>query len=296
MSAVALDRGRCRGVAKGFVDVLPDDHRRDRRVAPAERLRDDHDVGHDVPVLDRPHLSAPAAARDCLVDDQEDAVLVADLADARPVVRIRDPELRDRDGLADHGRDRVRPLHLDRRPDRLRRGDVVRPGGRHHVDRARRQRVEERVLVPPAGDGGPADAGAVVRAVAGDELVAVMVTAEPVVLARELDRRLGRLGPGARQVAPVHVAGSGGCEPFRELHRTLGREEDRAGARDPARLRRVRVDDVFASVPERRLPHRRAEVEVAVAAVVRQPAALALDEDAQHVAVEQVDARTLVDP
>src|SRR5712691_2978543 len=124
----------------------------------------------------------------------------------------------------------------------------------------------------------------------------MMVTAHPVVLARELDRSLGRLRARTGQVAAVQVAGAGGGEALRELDCALRREEDRAGARDPARLRRVRLDDVLAAMSERGLPHRRAEIEVPVASIIGQPGALALGEHAKHVAVDEIDAWTLVDP
>jgi hypothetical protein len=124
----------------------------------------------------------------------------------------------------------------------------------------------------------------------------MVVSAHAVVLARELDCRLGRLRPGARQVAPVQVTRAGGGKSFRELDRSLGREEDRAGTRDFPRLGRIRLDDVLAAVPERSLPHGRAEIEVAVAANVREPAALALDEHTKHVPVDEIDQRALVDP
>ena len=119
--AVALDRRRRDVVAERLVDVLADDHRRDRRVARADGLGRDEHVGRDAPALDAPEPAGPAAAGQRLVGDHQDAVLVADLADPRPVVAVRDRELHDRDGLADERGDGLRALHLDRGPERLRR-------------------------------------------------------------------------------------------------------------------------------------------------------------------------------
>jgi hypothetical protein len=64
--------------------------RRQRRVARGQALAEDHHVGADVPVLAREPPSRPAEAAEDLVVDQQDAVLVAQLADPRPEIRRRE--------------------------------------------------------------------------------------------------------------------------------------------------------------------------------------------------------------
>ena len=66
-------------------DLAARDHRAERHVARVDPLRDAEDVGHDVPVLAREPLAGAAEAGHHLVEDQQDAVAVADLAHALEV-------------------------------------------------------------------------------------------------------------------------------------------------------------------------------------------------------------------
>ena len=56
--------------------------RAERHVAGVDPLRDGDDVGHDVPVLAGEPLAGAAEAGHHLVEDQQDAVAVAELAHA----------------------------------------------------------------------------------------------------------------------------------------------------------------------------------------------------------------------
>ena len=73
----AADRTRVRVVH----DLRPSDHSRERQAA-RDRLRDEHEVGLDVEVLHREHAGRSPEARLHLVRHEDDAVLVADPAQA----------------------------------------------------------------------------------------------------------------------------------------------------------------------------------------------------------------------
>ena len=91
-----------------------DDHRAERDVAGVDALRDGEDVRHDVPVLAREPLARAPEPGHHLVEDEDDAVPVADLADRLEVaVRRDDDAVRPRDRLQDHRGDVLRALVLE---------------------------------------------------------------------------------------------------------------------------------------------------------------------------------------
>ncbi len=223
-SGGAGDRVAGRGEATGELvvlepvgELLRDDHRAQRYGAGRDALGHGHDVGDDVPVLaGEPAACAPEADHD-LVEDQQDAVAVADLAD-RPQVAVgrHEDAVRPRHRLHEDGGDGVRPLVLQDLLE-VRAAGTDRTGARVRVRNgqalASRMRVSRRAAVwvriehphdaGEAGLGGPAPRvtgrrhsarrRAVVGAVAGDDLVA------PGVPARELDGVLDRLGAAVRE-------------------------------------------------------------------------------------------------
>ena len=70
--------------------LLAHDHGSEGHGAAADALGQGHDVGHHVPVLaGEPAPGAPEAGED-LVEDEQDAVAVADLPDRGEVARRRD--------------------------------------------------------------------------------------------------------------------------------------------------------------------------------------------------------------
>src|SRR4029077_14038340 len=71
------------------VEALTDRDGGDRRVAGGNTLRHRHEVGHDTELLGREHRAGAAETVDDLVQDQKNAMLVADLAYALPVARRR---------------------------------------------------------------------------------------------------------------------------------------------------------------------------------------------------------------
>ena len=104
---------------EGVGDRPAADHRRERRVAAAQPLGDAEHVGRHAERLGGEHLAGAADAGDDLVEDQQDVVPVADLAQDRQVLLGR---VDDAAGVADrldHDRGhRGRVLHLDRRARR----------------------------------------------------------------------------------------------------------------------------------------------------------------------------------
>ena len=97
-------------------DGVGHEHAAERDVRRADALGERDDVGADVVALGPEPVAEPAEAADDLVGDQQDAVLVADLADALAVaLRRRERAARVLDGLHEHRGDRLGRLLLDLR-------------------------------------------------------------------------------------------------------------------------------------------------------------------------------------
>jgi hypothetical protein len=190
------------------------DHRPDRQ-SRAQALRQRHDVRRHAPVLAREHAPAAADAGLHFVEDQQDAVLVAQRAQARQEAI---------------GRHHVAALALDRfHQDR---GDIR---CRHAAFEQHADVVEHRRALVVAGEQGAIGIGVrhvrhaghrrgealLLRVLAGGERQrphrASVESAEeadearaPGDIARQLDRRLDRLGAGLAQEAHRRLAH--GCD------------------------------------------------------------------------------------
>ena len=184
-------------------DLAARDHGAKRHVARVDSLRDAQNVGHDVPVLAGKPLPGAPEPRHHLVEDQQDAVPVADLAHALEVaVRRDDDAVRAGDGLEDDRRNGVGALVLENllevRCAGAHRARVGVPGGAAvgvRVERAH-DAGHARFDGPATGVAGQRDGpvgGAVVGAVPRDDLVA------PGDHAGELDRILVGLGAAVRE-------------------------------------------------------------------------------------------------
>ena len=100
-------------VADPRSDRLADRHRSEGDIAGVNALGQREDVGHDVPMVDGEPPSGASEAGHHLVRDQEDAVLVAGLADRLQIaVWGNDDPVRSRDRLENHRGDGVRSLVL----------------------------------------------------------------------------------------------------------------------------------------------------------------------------------------
>ena len=197
-------------VAHPVGDMRPEDHRAERDVARVDPLRHRDDVRDDVPVLAREPAAGPAEARHHLVEDEQDPVAVAHLADRLEVaVRRRDDAVRPGHGLQEHRGDGLRPLVLEDllevRRARADRARIGMPGGaavRVRVEHADDAGHPGLVRPPPrvAGQRDSAERGPVVRAITRDDLV------PPRVQPRELDRVLVRLGTRVREERHREIA------------------------------------------------------------------------------------------
>ena len=269
------------GVERGE-DAVGGDHGAHRRVGGGEALRGRDDVGLVAVAPGAEPVAEPAPGADDLVGDQQDAVLVADLADLLEVALGREEAAaRVLDGLEDHAGDGLRALPLDPLADRL--GRVVglravrvRVGD---VGGAGEQRLERAAGAREPGRGQRAHGRAVVGELAGDDLVAAALAVELVVLAAELEGRVDRLAAAAREEDAVEVAGG---EP-----RDAGGELDRPRVRvAPVRVEAellalvgAGLGDLGAAVADVHAVQRGQAVEEAAPVLVEDVAALALDDD-----------------
>ncbi len=267
-------------------DRVGGDHRTHRRVGRGDALGRRDDVGLVVVALGAEPLAEPAPRADDLVGDEEDVVVIGDLAHALEVPLGRHeapPGVLDR--LQDDRRDRARVLELDAARDRL--GEVCRVValgqpvgvGVGHVAAAGRQRLEGRAQARDAGRGQAAHRRAVVGGLARDDLVLGPVASELVVLAGQLQRGLDGFAAAAGEEHAVEVAG-----------REIG---DLGGQLDRARMRVAPVGEeaelfcligtglrhIGAAVADVRAEERAEAVEVALAVLVEDVAAVAADDD-----------------
>ena len=178
-----------------------------------------HQVGLDVVVLDPPHLSGAAVAGLHLVDDEHDAVVVADAAHAFEELRRRDDEAAlTLDGL-DH--DRGDALGGDVRDERALERRERLGGARPAVVLRERQAVDLRRERPETGlvrmrlrgERQRQQRAAVEAALEADHRRPLRVRA------RELDRVLDRLRAGVEE-RRLHRPGDrrGRDEPLGERH------------------------------------------------------------------------------
>ena len=271
-------------------DGVAGDDGADRGVGGGEALRGEDHVRADVVEVGGEPRADAAEAGDHLVGDEQDAVAVADRADALEVAGGR----RERaagvlDGLHDHHRDRLRAGLDDRRVEIVEqeRGELLLGLGRRavvavrvaDVDHVGDERLEGRAQRGDAVDRERAHRGAVVGEAAGDGLPAALA-AGGVVGAGELPRGLDGLGAAGDEEDAVQVA--------RGERRELGGELDRAGVR----VAPVGVERQLAHLLERGLAdllavrvadldgeQARERVEVAVPVAVFEVAALTADDD-----------------
>ena len=231
-----------------------------------------------------------AEAGDHLVGDEQDAVAVADRADALEVAGGR----RERaagvlDGLHDHQRDRLRAGLDDRRLEVVEqeRGELLLGlGGRAvvavrvaDVDHVGDERLEGGAQRGDAVDRERAQRGAVVGEAAGDGLPAALA-AGGVVGAGELPGGLDGLGAAGDEEDAVQVARGERRRPRRRARSRGGARSSswcRTAARASARARRGRPRRRASSRSGRRTARER--VEVAVPVAVLEVAALAADDD-----------------
>ena len=237
-----------RRVHECLANVVANRHRRERGIAAADALAQDHEVGHDAVVLDAEVAAGPTEARDDLVDDQQHAVAIADLADLREVfgLRLDGSAHRRHDGLGDERRDTLRADPQDLSFQLVRARHVAR-GIRQPertavaVDRRDVRHVQQhrQVFGPPADStahGQAAQGRAVIARPAADHLVALRLAPIDVVLARHLEGHLDGLRSATREMDPVQVAGRQVGDAAGQLDRWFVGEDVAGVVGEPGRL------------------------------------------------------------
>ena len=164
--------------------------------AAADALGDRHDVGRDARPLVGEQLAGAAHAALHLVEDEQQAVLVAQLAQALQELVGADAHAALALHRLDHDGGRLGP-------DRLL--DGLQVAERHEIE-ARRRLAEafQILLVAGGGDGG--ERAAVEGALEGDDAPALGMAVGEVVAPRQLDGALAGLGAG---IAEEHLVGEG---------------------------------------------------------------------------------------
>ena len=199
-------------LAEGLGDGLGHDHAAEGHVAGVHALGEAEQVGGHVPVVGREPRTGATEAHHHLVEDQQDPVLVAELAHAGQVGVGRDEHaVGAHHRLEDDRRDRSAPSYWIDLGEVGQRPLALLLGGR----RAERRPVEvrphevhdagDRRLAPPpprlTGERHRAGRGAVVAAVGGQHLVAAGVGAG------HADGVLGGLGAAVGEEHPVETLG-----------------------------------------------------------------------------------------
>ena len=238
-----------------------------------QALRHRHDVGHDVPVVDGEPAAGAPEPRHHLVGDHDDAVLVAEIADAAQVaVGQHEDAVGAGHGLEDEAGDRVRALELDLLFEIGERGLGRVPAALHAVVRIHdvHDAGDAWLGGPPARIAGQRDrtgGAAVIRAVAREDLVPARVHA------RDADRVLVGLGAAVGEKEHVDVARRDRGELRAQPRARLGRHE-RVRVREHRHLVLNRLDDPLVAVAD--VHAHQLAVEVEEALPFRRPEAHAL--------------------
>ena len=239
--------------------------RAQRQVRRRQPLGHRDQVGHDVPVVDRPPRTRSAEAAHDLVGDQPDAVAIAHLAHALQVAVGRDEDAVGPDhGLDDERRDGLRALVDDDHALGLAQQLVDRPRPSlaprlrvGHADDAP-DAVLRRPATRVAGGGDDLARRAVIRPITREHLPPTGR------LAGQLDRVLVGLGAAVGEEEDVDVA-------RRDLGQLLAQPgarlvgHERVDVGQLVGLRLDRVDDALVAVADVDAHQLRVEVEVALA-------------------------------
>jgi hypothetical protein len=257
-----------------------------RRIRVGERLGHGHQVGLEAVSLRTEVLTEPSPGADHLVRDQQHVVAIADLADSLEVAVLRrDAATRVLQRLEDHRRDRLGALELDGlldligSPERI---AVCRPVvavGVGHVNAARHEGLEDASERGDARGGERPERGAVVGDLPGDQLGLLAVPPGAVVRPGQLDGGLHRFGAAVGEEDVVEVTGCEGGDPGGQLDGAgMGVAPDRDEV-ELADLGGHRVAQLGTAVTRVDAEEGGEAVEVAVAVVVPDVAAVALDDD-----------------
>ncbi len=286
-TAGALERG---------VDVVADADSGQRQVAAGDPLRHADQVGNDVPVLHPEHPTGATEPGDDLVGDQQDPVPLQDRVDGGPVVVGRDHQPgRQRDRLGDHRRD---PLGADLGDRRLERRDVGGgvAGRLADVDEPRDHRAEVGPVDRVAGGAHAGHGHPVVAVLAGEDHRAVLVAAQRLVAAGDLDRRVVGVRAADREEEPLDPRRGDPRQVVGQAERVRGRhaEEQRPVGQVAHRGRRG-LDQLLAAVPDVDVDQAGDAVQVLRAVGRGHPRAVARDDDERALVGDRRQRRHVVD-
>ena len=184
-------------------------------------------------------MTEAAEAGDHLVEDQQDAVPVADRAQPLQITLWRRQHAgRSGHRLDDNRGDGRRAVQCDdalelvgkvRAPFRLTLGEglMLAAVGRRQMVDAGQQRAEEFAVVDNAANRNAAEADAVIAALAADQAGARAFAADVVVGERNLERGVDRLRAGIAEKHAVEVGRRQRRDPARQLERFGMREMER---------------------------------------------------------------------
>ena len=263
------------GRVERLEDLVSDDCRAERHVSAGDALGEGDDVRAHAPVLMREHATGAAKAGDHLVENQQHAVAIADLAYAREIVVGRDQDAAARDDrLHDEGPDALDAFAEDRPLERGCAVGMVPVGVRRlGEDESGDERLVAELPLGLAGRAECAERIAVVAPIAGDDLVAPRVPCLRVVLAHHLEGHLVRFGTAIREVGLRRIP--------EELDELRGKADGGLVAHRHGRERELRhllagdLCELLASVPDVYAPDARHRVEPAPAVGIDEEAAFA---------------------
>jgi hypothetical protein len=261
------------------VDIIADHDAAHRHGAVGEALGHCDEIRHDPEGLCREGLSGAAEAGDHLVEDQQDPVPVADLAESLQVPPGRDQDSgRAGDRLDEARRDGVAPVEFGEALEILseifamlalpRREAVLLEPGVAHVRDSRQAGAEALAVLHHPAQRDAADVDPVVAALAAHEALALPLTAGAVVEQSDLHGGVDRLGAGIRKEDAVQVAGCDVAQHARQLEGAgMAVLEGRPEIERPV-LARDGVDDLGAAVAEGAAEQARTAVQQPVPAIV----------------------------
>ena len=256
-----LEEAAARG--ERIANRVGDEHGTDRLVAAAEAFRDRHQVGGDALLVDRVQRAGTAHPAHDLVEDQQDSVTIAEVANPSEVAghRRHRAERRAGDGFGDERDDVVSAetrdlaVELVSKPHAVLLGRLavahaaIRVAGRNVRD-VDQQRREWRAPPRISADGERAERIAVVALPPRDEMPPLRLSDLDEVLPRELQRGLDRLGTAGNEIDVPDAGRRMRDERFREPLGDVRREKARMRVRDRIQLRTHRGQDVRVPVTE----------------------------------------------
>ena len=236
-------------------------HRADRKAA-AERLRQRHHIGRDAEAAIGKEIAGAAHAGLHLVEGEQQAMLVAELAQ------------RLEEGMRRRAHAALALHRLDQdaggvRADRLLHGLEV---AMRHLVEAVHRRAETFEIFGGAGGGERRQRAAMEGAFEGDDAVALAMAFGEMIVAHQLDHALHRFSAG---IAEEHEVGKALLAQACGQHLAVRALEQVRHVPEPGRLLLQRLHQMRVRVPQRVHRHTRGEVEIAIAIGCDEPAALA---------------------